>query len=310
MKNLLFVATAVLFTLAFTSCQKDGQFVPKERISKIYTSNSNSSEKHLECVFTWDDKKLSKIDHLFWNGDLDWTETFSYDNKNRIERVEDLEYNEYVQFKYEGNKLKSLEYYSDDELWLTSTFTYHGNKISRMDLVFKDSGITMDKKTRFSLISKKFKNKISPKNDGSDYDVSIELKWNGSNVSYMKATSTSTGTRTGYDGDDNTYDYSYTFVEECNYTYDNKLNPLKGLWNIATMTDEESIMCLGIFSKNNITSITYTETETYIENGQTKTRTYTHVENYNITYDGKFPTEIMTTSPGSSNVSTTYYEYE
>ena len=306
MKNLLFVATAVLFTLAFTSCQKDGQFVPKERVSKIYTSNSNSLEKHLECVFTWDDNKLSKIDHLFWNGDLDWTETFSYDNKNRIERVEDLEYNEYVQFKYEGNKLKSLEYYSDGELWLTSIFTYHGNKISKIDMVIKDSGITMAKKTRFSLIPPKFKNKISPKNDGSDFEVSIELTWDGSNVSYMKATSIVKDN----DGEYNTNDFSHTFVEECNYTYDNKLNPLKGLWNIVTMTDEESIMCLGIFSKNNITSITYTDTVTYIVNGQTETETYTSVENYNIAYDGKFPIEIMTTSQGSSNSRTTYYEYE
>ena len=97
MKNLIFVATAILLAFAFTSCEKDGQYKPKERISKVYSLTPHSPEKHLECVWTWDDKKLSKIDYLFWNGDLDWTETFKYDSKNRIERVEDLEGNEYVQ---------------------------------------------------------------------------------------------------------------------------------------------------------------------------------------------------------------------
>lgn len=303
MKNLIFVATAILLALAFSSCKKDGQYAPKERISKIYVSTSNSPEKHLECVWTWDDKKLSKIDYLFWNGDLFWTETFKYDSKNRIERVEDLEYNEYVQYTYDGNKLKSMEYYSEGELWQTSTFTYDGNKISRIDIVSKDSDIIMDKKARFSLIPKEFKNKISPKNDGSDSEFSIELTWDGNNVSYLKTT---------YAYSD-TYGYSYTTVEECNYTYDNKLNPIKGLWNIASMTDEESIMLLGVFSENNITSVTFKATDTYTENGQTETDTYTFVRNYNIAYDGKLPTEIMLTSQNEESspyTHTTYYEYE
>ena len=304
MKNLIFVATAILLALAFSSCKKDGQYAPKERISKIYVSTSNSPEKHLECVWTWDDKKLSKIDYLFWNGDLFWTETFKYDSKNRIERVEDLKFNEYVQYTYDGNKLKGMEYYSEGELYQTSTFTYDGNKISKMVIVSKDSDI-IDKKTRFSLIPKEFKNKISPKNDGSDYEVSIELTWDGDNVSYMKMTSTNSGE---YHGEH----YSYEYLQECNYTYDNKLNPMKGLWNIGGMTDEESIMLLGIFSKNNITSITYTETESYTMNGQTETDTYTFVRNYNIAYDGKFPTEIMLTGNEESSgyTYTTYYEYE
>lgn len=78
------------------------------------------------------------------------------------------------------------------------------------------------------------------------------------------------------------------------------------------MTDEESIMILGVFSENNITSLTFKATDTYTENGQTETDTYTFVRNYNIAYDGKFPTEIMLTGNEESSdyTYTTYYEYE
>lgn len=305
MKSLFIVAATILLALAFTSCKKDGQYAPKEKISKVYVSTSNSPEKHLECVWTWDDKKLSKIDYLYGFGDVFWTETFKYDSKNRIERVEDLKFNEYVQYTYDGNKLKGMEYYCDGELWQTTTFTYDGNKISRMDLVI-NNGITIANKARFSLIPKEFKNKISPKNDGSGYEVSIELTWDGDNVSYMKMTSTNSGE---YHGEH----YSYEYLQECNYTYDNKLNPMKGLWNMGNMTDEECMMFSGVFSKNNVTSITCKETESYTENGQTETDTYTFVRNYNIAYDGKFPTEIMLTSQNEESspyTHTTYYEYE
>ena len=308
MRNLLFVATAILLALAFTSCEKDGQYKPKERISKVY--RSYSSEKRLACTWTWNDDKLSRIDYYTPNGEQIWSENFYYDNKNRIEKVEVPETNEIVEYKYEGNKLAGLSYYCEEDLVQTASISYGKGKMSKMDMIVYDT--RYPEKSRLSLIPKEIKNAISPKNSNIDYAVTVELTWDGDNISQNKITSTTSGTGAGFNGDYYTYEYSRTATVEYNYTYDNKINPLKGLWNLNSMIDEEYVISVHLFSKNNMTSSTYTftETETNITTGETETDSYTHGINYSIAYDGKYPTEIMETEQGDSFTITTYYEYE
>lgn len=299
MRNLFFVATAILLVFAFTSCKKDGQYKPEKRISKVYYSTSYYPEKRLDCTWTWDDKKLSRIDHLLGNGELFWSEVFTYDKKNRIEKVEDPESHEYVEYKYDGNKLAGLDYYYGENLLETATISYKKGKISCMSMVTYayDYGIT-NQNAKFSLIPKDLKETILSKDNGIEYEIIVELVWDGDNISQCEAL----GFATDSEGNRDVYSAQY------NYTYDDKINPVKGLWGLYSMTEAEEVYIIDVasFSKNNVTSMTYS---VYTQMGEGP-ESYTSGRNYSFAYDGNYPTEIIVTDQGATHSTTTYYEYE
>lgn len=276
----LLIAALAIISFSFTSCQKEGVYHPKKKISKIYHQSSGGI-KSLSQMWTWDGKQLKKIDH-FNGGSIFWSENFSYD-KNRLKRVEDYEYNEYTEFKYDGNHLSKSSSYSDGSVVEELAFHYDGNKMSKIDYTSYDYDYKAKSRVNplryilpeataervYTSIQKK-----SASQKTTIYTATMKLEWEGKNISKL------------------TISYSDGDVEEYSYKYDDKLNPYKGFWSLGA--DEVGYMQ----SHNNVTE------ETYRCGADVNICTCTYE------YDGKFPTMEQIKEQGSNYFSIVFYEYE
>lgn len=134
-----------MFFVAFVSCKKDkpsgdnsggGPEPAKCMISKIHSDNGNG--KVLDEIWTWHDNKLKKIDH-YSNGSVSWSEEYSYNGNGQLARVDDYKYDEYCEYKYDGDKLSKAQYYSDGLLYEEYNFKYNSdNKISEVEIQSHD----------------------------------------------------------------------------------------------------------------------------------------------------------------------------
>ena len=143
MKKFYLVFAVAMLALAFASCQKDGQFKPKEKIRAVYRQGTISYDKEIykdsdgECAkflaekWTWSDKKLKSIDRYNVDGSLNKTIQFTYDSKDRFDRIIYPSYQ--MQFNYDGSTLKSIDIYSGATIVESYTMTYDGKHISRID---------------------------------------------------------------------------------------------------------------------------------------------------------------------------------
>lgn len=297
MKKIVLLIATVAMVYAFSSCTKEGAFSPKEKISKVYYSESmaySSSElsnynwqldKYLGENWTWTDKTLTRIDEYDDDGDLYSTRTFVYDKKNRIDRI--IYSGSQAQFKYEGSTLTGIEVYSGATLVSTYNFTHEKGKIVKIENNDYASPKSSESINPLEFVlSKQMVESIerviekAPKTRGLSTKI-YTLTWNGKNVEKMNL------------------EYGSYFVN-ATYTYDTYQNPYYGLYEGV---DVASI------STNNITSINYTEsygTETYME-----------MDEYTYTYEGKFPvtstysyTDKDLDNDQYTYTSITYYEYE
>ena len=78
--------------LLMVSCNKEGQFNPKNKIDRIYYSSSykseiydngywetvsaNNTRKHVSEIWHWDGNTLKSISHYSPDGEMDYTEKF------------------------------------------------------------------------------------------------------------------------------------------------------------------------------------------------------------------------------------------
>jgi hypothetical protein len=262
-------------------------------------------------AWTWDGKKLSKIDHYRSDGTISWTENFTYDNKNRITRVDDYKNNEYIEYKYDGNNLKSVNYYDEGKLCVMGNITYDGKKIKRVDYtLYDDDKSTKSKEHHLRLLPSKYENIINKQAEKSvsakDYtttnrSISLELTWDGNNITRSRFVSSSNGT---YDS----YNWSSSYSIESTYTYDKNKNPMYGLRDMYCMSDDG--IDAQLFSENNILSETDVYSSNWTEGSDSGNDSGTDTYNYTYTYDGKYPTEVLYTEPGSTYSYTNYYEYQ
>lgn len=298
----MFVAF-VAMSLCFSSCHKDGQYKPKEKISKIYRAISDG-EKVLSQEWVWDGKQLAKANHYYYDEyegslNLSWVEQFTYGDKNRIERIEDVDHKEYIQYNYDGNKLAGFEYYYNGIKELTAVVEYDGKKISKITYTYIDYKKSANESKKFNFLPKNFEKHIVAKDADETIVVTLNLEWDKDNVT--KAVYAQTYTNRSY-----IEDYSY----ELTYTYDDKINPRYGNWNMYSFIFEEEID-VNAFSKNNVTSATSILNYKEIDDGETYTDQEKEVSNYTITYDGKYPVSIKEEDPEYTNWSyTIFYEYE
>lgn len=323
MKNFYLVFAVAMLAFIFVSCHKEGQFKPKEQIDRVLYSSS-STTKYMSQSWTWDGKKLSKIDHYSSNGSLSWTEYITYDDKNRISRVDDYGYNESVEYKYDGKNLKSVDYFDEGKLEKTINVTYDGKKISRLELVNYQTNKTTEAKHLNSLfagienkINERFENaksnhfKATTVNNETIY---VDIVWDGDNIAKTTFTLTRGGT---YDSGEILYNVLYTYNVESVYTYDKNINPKYGLRNLYCVTEafDDNSETMSCFSKNNLTSLSNRWNESYMINGQLDPdMSDSGIEEYNYTYtyDKNVPTECLVNhkEDGSSYAYTTYYEYK
>jgi len=273
----------LLFTLAFSiffvGCKKEGVYNPNKKIKRIYEESlSGSSPKRLSQEWTWEKKQLKKIDY-YWDNQISYTENFSYDNKNRLIRIEDYSYGERYEIKYDKDGVSKIEYYADNVLLGFYEFKYEKSKVVKITITEYDDEDYYKKTTKpESFISmilpiKEVKDRIRSKNTKGNYVYYFEFEYDGNNLSKMKE----------IDG---------SWIDEYTYeNYDKKSNPFYS--NVYFISEG--------FSKNNVGKVI----NRFDSNITTR--------EYEYTYDGKFPTEVTMkyTGPvGSTLVYRTYYEYE
>lgn len=304
--------------MCFSSCKKENVYKPKKQIARVLYS-TNSTNKQMEQAMTWDDKKLSKIDH-YSSGSISWTEYYTYDKKNRIIRVDDYGYNETVEYKYDGKNLKSIDFTKSGKLRETINVTYKGNKISRLEYIEYDykKSTEANEEKHLSLMPK-----IADKSDITSkatfyYDhqtLTIDIEWDGDNIAKTIYNKVLSGEY--YNGE--TYDAgTKTETIETTYSYDKNTNPIYGFREgyYILYPDDYAARIMASFSKNNLTQMTSRWTISIVTSSQSLSDTGIETYNYSYTYDkefmtGKYPTEVLYTytNNGNTTMSTTYYEY-
>ena len=84
--------------------------------------------------------KLNSITHY---SDFDfkadtWVENFTYDNNNRVTRVDNYTNSEYITYEYDGNHLKTATVFYRNAIVCSWAISYDGDKISKMMGTFYD----------------------------------------------------------------------------------------------------------------------------------------------------------------------------
>ncbi|HOE39861.1 MAG TPA: hypothetical protein PLG05_07715 [Bacteroidales bacterium] len=274
----------LLFTLAFSilfvGCKKEGVYNPNKKIKRIYYEYGlNTGTKTLSQEWTWEKDKLVKIKHSFY------TEILSYDNKNRLIKIQDFDFNDRYEIIYDKKLISKIEYYIGNSLCQTMNFKYDKDKIVEITIVDIDNNKMIASRSTKpdSFISTILPFEI-PENSmrtksaiSSTYIITYE--YDGDNIS-----------KTKYIDDDNQV---HEYTQE---NYDNKLNPF---YNSRFLSNG-----IGIgFSKNNVGKAT-----TIASNNDVKTIEFEYV------YDGKFPTEVIEKESSSAtnefSINKTYYEYQ
>ena len=286
MKKIILTAMALAVVAMFSACTKDGVYKPAKKISRIY--ESSGSAKVLSQLWHWDGKKISSIDNYSSSGSISATYNFTYDG-NKMSRVDCYANNMYVEFIYEGSKLKKFNSYYRGMLEVSGDVTHKGSKVSQITITYNDkkSGAKSPELMQFEdnifeLIIPCFNKEQHHKASAakSVETATYTFTWDGKNISQtVLIAGSETVTR--------------------KYTYDKKKNPYYG--DLFAFFDEDIIEW---GSKNNV--LTEIVTEQY--NGETETRSY----NYSYTYDGNWPTiqNISYTSGDYSSSYTRYFEYE
>ena len=67
-----------------------------------------------------------------------WVENFTYDNNNRVTRVDNYTNSEYITYEYDGNHLKTATVFYRNAIACTWAISYDGDKISKMMGTFYD----------------------------------------------------------------------------------------------------------------------------------------------------------------------------
>lgn len=309
MKKILLSLLLVSMVVSFSSCKKEGVYKPKEKISRIYKDYGDGDGKELREVWTWDKKQLQRIEH-YYDGDMEWSEEFSYNKKGQVERVDDYESSEYTEYTYDGRKLSKATYYYNGSIEEECVFKHDGKKITEIEVLYFDRGRRnsrlMDEgynPLRMLLHENNYQTlKKAIENLPASRDVvTVKLEWEKKNVSKIEVT-----------------EGSYRCITELKY--DDKLNPFKNFFSLyaedAVVEDDYSL------SKNNVVEERISETE----DGET----YTEINKYSYSYDGKFPTVQRYTYKtngyydyywdgyeyveywveGGTRTTSTYYEYE
>ena len=258
-------AVVALGAMLFTSCKKEtleGQYMPKQKPSVIRTANldNDGAESFVQVsTFHWDGKLLSDIETisgLTGNG-LSKT-SFTYDSKKRVEKITvQSDVISIYKLVYDEKELVKVEgYFYSNVITDEYLFTKSNGRVTQITHISFDKS---SKEGDFEPLRYIFPEQIvtametaSMVADKADRDVT-NLIWDGDNIIKTELVATTTLTT--------------------DYTYDNKVNPLKGLYKGNFESTPEIL-----YSANNILS---TSTDMPIIG------TITNIHAYE--YDGDYP---------------------
>lgn len=282
MKNTFRLLVVVaLGTMLFTSCKKEtleGQYMPDKKPSVIRSANldNDGAESFVQVsTFHWDGKLLSDIETtsgLTGNG-LSKT-SFTYDSKKRVEKITvQSDVVSIYKLVYDEKELTKVEGYFDSNVITDEyLFTKSDGKVTQITHISFDKS---SKKGDFEPLRYFFPEQIvmametaSKVADKADRDVT-SLIWDGDNIikTEMEA----------------------SVMVTTDYTYDNKVNPLKGLYKGNFESTPEIL-----YSANNVISSTM---EMPIIGTMRTTHTYE--------YDGDYPVkDVIETSTMLTNTKT------
>ena len=254
-KTLVLMMAAFALTMAFTSCEKEGQYAPKQKISEIKHSRTYKTPLGTEIsrtereVWNWNGKLLSYIDYYDAN-DNRTTTLFRYDEDNRI--VEINYGNSTAKFTYDNNLIQKIELTSESAPMIAKNELEHkGKTVTAIDMTFSAKGTSVTSLPFNPLrlfVPESAANKLLECSQAKG-NTRATFTWTGNNLTEMNTSGE--------------YNLSYK------YTYDDKNNPYKGLFDVTTLGMDE------MFSANNVVR------EEITEGGSTK------AVNYSYVYDNK-----------------------
>lgn len=324
MKRIAFSIALLAVASFMVSCQKDGVYSPKNKVSKIYYEYRNvengrvdSQQKRLKEVWNWEDDKLTSVNYMSNDGSsIIYTDTYTYDG-NRIASVSrsyegSSEIISNQIFKYDGNDLTEVANFWYDRLVSTYTFIHKSGKITQMDVTYPEGGKSGYDQAMPEVLRMMFPDPLTAdmverylehaaKSDMVK-SMSYVFTYKGSNVSKMEVLNIMTEIDDGIE-----YVSTGSSTEE--FMYGNKSNPYYGL-----ITDVSA----SSLSKNNVTKASVTTRYTETEAGELVMETNypkPQVTTYTYTYDGSKATmqsgtyEWTEGSYSNSQTTTYYYEY-
>lgn len=256
-KTFALMVAVFAFAMVFTSCTKEGQYMPKQKISEIvhtkyYKMPMGTTISYTEReVWSWNGKLLSYIDYYDANGDRSSTSLFRYDGDNRIEEIDYK--NVTAKYEYDGNSIKTISIFNQNgSLRGKYEFEHKGNTLTAIN-VTTNSGKSMEALPFNPLcffLPENAANQVmeSAATKGSSR---IVLTWSGKNVTVA--------------------DISGSEMATYKWTYDEYSNPFKALLDMGT--DDASM----IFSENNVVREEVTTNNT------------TTATDFRYTYDKKYP---------------------
>lgn len=302
--RLSIISIACLFFIFFSSCDKEGIYMPSKKISSIYKeilNDYNPIPKELIEKWDWENKKLIKITY-YDQGEITNTFSFHYDKKQII-RIDTENGN--LEYHYNKNKLDRVEMTVDGNIIGTMFVKQRTNKlishvrIERYNMEGKNAEDPLKmfsfsmrllfadcwKNERETLLQDIFEKRADGLKSEGITAIDLYLKYNLDNVAeeewiYTDAT-----------GNEITQEYKYT--------HDKYYNPFSGSY--LTSMDEASggfnaadNIFPFIYSANNVMKMTNVKTN--------------RINTYSYTYKDSWP--ITRTEDKDSYQIVHYYEYE
>ncbi|MCR4736998.1 MAG: hypothetical protein K5846_02425 [Bacteroidales bacterium] len=256
MKKTILLGAILVLGLFFVSCEKEGQYTPKNKIDRISYSSSTTFQmylndvwndvgtstvsKYVSEIWNWDGKMLKSITHYNDKGELMYTENYEYDGK-RLVSVSWGTAGRYT-ISYDKGKISTIDGYNGTEKMITYVFSHENGKVTKIAITDYDAKKAAVNPLptnilRFFIpnaniqsLKEMMKSIQSDPNTKEIESYDINFEWTGNNISKMtmlRGASTTTA----------------------NYTYDNKTNPFYGLFDISEYS------YIQIMSKNNVTRL-------------------------------------------------------
>lgn len=136
----LSIVLGLLLMASLVSCQKEkaGVYSPKKKIQRIYYAWSGHEKEPFQH-WEWNGDKLNSITHYmdYDMKDDPWVESFTYED-NRVTRVDNYTYSEYITYDYDGDQLKTATMYYENAIVCSWAISYDGNHINKMAGTFYD----------------------------------------------------------------------------------------------------------------------------------------------------------------------------
>lgn len=284
MKNSFKIIVALAIGMfLFSSCQKEGQYLPKKKITKIETlSTTNGITINFGSEeWEWDGKLLNKITYKDGNGDIKTVATFKYGSDKRIEwlHVDNSPLISDYEYVYEGKDLVKIILHNatyDDEV---VTFKKVDGKVVEITLSpisskdFSENGVNpLD-----FVLTREVASRIKPL-DTKGVTVH-KLTWDGKNIVAMEVFSNG------------------VLSMKNTWKYDEMINPFKGLYKSGAASAPEDL-----FSANNVIEV-FSETPAI---------NYSSKVEFKYEYNGKYPVKRTWTASTlgivSENHEIFYYE--